>query len=95
MTGVAGRSGRKPSPKLWADAISIASNDIDVNSKKKKLRLMAEKLVQMALDGDVAAMKEVGDRLDGKSRQQMTLTGENDGPVQFQQVVRQIVDPNN
>lgn len=39
----------------------------------KKLRMIADALVEKAIGGDVAAIREIGDRLDGKSR-----TREND-----------------
>jgi hypothetical protein len=32
-----------------------------------KLRRLAEALVKKGLDGDVTALKEIGDRMDGKS----------------------------
>ena len=34
-----------------------------------------------ALEGDMAAMKELFDRLDGKPAQQVALTGADDGPI--------------
>jgi hypothetical protein len=37
----------------------------------KRLELLADKLVEKALDGDVTAIKEIGDRLDGKAKQQI------------------------
>jgi|TARA_R100001086_G_scaffold244925_1_gene175258 hypothetical protein len=43
----------------------------------KKIAKMADKLVDKAVGGDVAAIKEVGDRLDGKSAQ--VITGDGDG----------------
>jgi hypothetical protein len=35
----------------------------------KRLRAAAEKLIDMAANGDIPAMKELADRLDGKSAQ--------------------------
>lgn len=40
-----------------------------------KLRSLAEKLVDRALEGDVSALKEVADRMDGKSKQQTEISG--------------------
>ena len=37
-----------------------------------QLARLAEKLFDMALEGDVQAMKELGDRLDGKARTEIT-----------------------
>ena len=66
MAGVKGRSGRKDS--LWADAIRLAVNRAN-EGNKKHINALAEKLVETALTGDVQAMKEIGDRLDGKAVQ--------------------------
>jgi hypothetical protein len=54
--------------KLWADAINRALLAED----GKKLRALADKLIDRALEGDVTALKEVGDRVDGKPAQAIT-----------------------
>ena len=41
--------------------------------KTKALRLLARKLVQCGLAGDVSALRELGDRLDGKAMQGVDL----------------------
>ena len=50
---------------------------------------MAQKLVERGLEGDIAAIKEVGDRLDGKPAQAVEVGLE----VQITRIERQIVDP--
>lgn len=40
----------------------------------KKLRKLADAIVDKALDGDVSALKEIGDRLDGKPHQSVSAT---------------------
>ena len=54
--------------KRWINAIerAIAQSDPD------RLRALAEKLIMKAEDGDLQAMKELGDRLDGKPAQAIT-----------------------
>ena len=47
----------------WAEAI----NRVLLAEDGKKMRALAEKLVKAAEDGDVVALKEVGDRVDGKA----------------------------
>ncbi len=49
--------------KVWSDAIrkELISS--------KKLSVVAKKLVTMAENGDLGAIKECGDRLDGKAHQ--------------------------
>lgn len=65
---MAGRKGEK----FWADAVKRAVhrrlNDDDENPQK--LELIADALVEAAMDGDIQAVKEIGDRLDGKATQQ-------------------------
>ena len=41
----------------------------DVEKPTTKLRKIAEKLVEKAVGGDIVAIKEVADRLDGKAHQ--------------------------
>ena len=63
-----------PRDKLFADALRVASHEIDEPSGKRKLRRIAEKLVECALNGEGWAIQQVADRLDGKPAQQSTLT---------------------
>ena len=49
----------------------------------ERMRRIAEKLLDMAAEGDVSAIKEMGDRLDGRPRQQIDATGAGGGPVRF------------
>ena len=65
---------------MWADALRMALHEDDPQTGQKKLRLVAKKLVDLALDGDVAAIKEIGDRTDGKPKQSTEISGE-DGPL--------------
>ncbi len=66
--------GGKPD-KLMRDAISLVLHEETsvpdpLNSKRiirlKKLRLVATALVHAAIKGDVSAIKEINDRMDGK-----------------------------
>ncbi len=53
----------------------------DANGDKTKLRLLAEALVDKALTGDVPALKEVADRLDGKAVAQHEVSGPDGGVI--------------
>lgn len=71
------------SDKAWADAIRIAVNEhLDGDPKKpKKIRQLATNLVNLALEGKSWAVKEVGQRLDGKPKQQQELSGPDGGDI--------------
>lgn len=59
----------------------VAVNDATGDGDKKKLRALADKLVEKALEGDVSAIKEIGDRIDGKPKQQIEHSGDQENPV--------------
>lgn len=63
--------------KVWISALRrvIAQDD------GKRLRLAAEKLVDLAVDGNVPALKELGDRLDGKAAQALLLGEDRENPI--------------
>ncbi len=80
--------GAKPD-KLWRDALMVAVHRAAETGKPtKKLAKLAEKCVEMALGGDMAAIKEIGDRLDGRAVQ--AVTGGDGGP---HNLVVEIIDP--
>jgi hypothetical protein len=66
--------------KLWRDAIrkqAMRKVDDPKNPNAKQIRqldLVAGKLVKMAINGDIAAISEFGNRLDGKATQEVTGT---------------------
>ncbi len=57
-----------------------------------RLRAVADALVTKAMSGDVAAIREIGDRLDGKAAQQLIHTGDEEGGPVNQAVEIAIVD---
>ena len=71
--------------KVWIAALNRAVAQDD----GKKLRAAAEKLIDLAVEGDVAALRELGDRLDGKAAQSVTLSGDPENPLQI--VERRVV----
>ena len=66
--------GNRWSDKAWREAIRVSVNEEDADGIKK-IRRLADKLVNAALDGDVTAIKEVGDRLDGRPAQALEHSG--------------------
>ena len=63
------------SDKAWRDAIRVAVMRVADDPKQgKKLAQLADALVSAGCAGDVTALKEIGDRLDGKATQQIEAT---------------------
>ena len=69
------------SDKIWRDAIHRAVKRSSEDGKTKRLEMLADKLVAEALSGDVPALKEIGDRLDGKPAQALEHSGKDGGPL--------------
>lgn len=57
-----------------------------------KLRSIAKQLIDKADSGDLPAISELVNRLDGKPRQAIDVAGDEDAPL-YHVVKRQIVDP--
>lgn len=84
--------------KLWADALRLAVNreEKDEGRKRKRLSIIADKLCRAAMGGDVQAIREIGDRLDGKPQQAVQLGGDEDNPISLTtQIERKIVKADN
>lgn len=88
------------SDKIWRDAIMRAVRRLGSDEPPEKpteaqrLDLLADALVCKGILGDVPAIKEVGDRLDGKATQ--PIGGDADSPLSIvHRLVREIVDPKN
>ena len=69
-------AGRPPKEKSFANMLNIAIKEAIEGSDKTKLRAVADALVEKAMQGDVQAIKEVADRLDGKVPQ--AIVGDDD-----------------
>src|SRR5262249_51300093 len=50
-----------------AEAVRQAALDVDPVTKKRKLRLIAEKAVALAVKGEAWAVQHIADRLDGRA----------------------------
>lgn len=61
--------------RLWANTLRRAI----VQGDGEKMRRIADKLLDMAEEGNIAAIKEIGDRIDGKVAQ--TIQGPDGGPA--------------
>lgn len=83
MTWVKGQSGNPLGiglPKrVMRDALMLAMNEYqeDKNGNKlKRIRLVANALIKKAISGDVPAIKELLDRIDGKVPADLKLTSD-------------------
>lgn len=84
-----GNTNSSKTNRLWTDTIRRAL----VQQDGKRLRAIAEALIQKAEGGDINAIREIGDRIDGKSIQAVEMGGPDGGPLEFTQITRQIVRP--
>lgn len=66
--------------RLWGETIRRAVTQAD----GKKLRQIADTLIDLAAQGDIQAIKELGDRIDGKPAQ--AITGADGGPIEILEV---------
>ena len=80
------KGGRKDKP--FRDALMLAINEAD--GDRTKLRSVAEALVNKAIEGDVPALKEVADRIDGKVPQGVGGDDELD-PIQIYQRIERVI----
>lgn len=78
--------------KMWSAAILRALDKRGAGNRLKALEDLAEKLLQNCESGDLAALKELGDRVEGKSAQSVTVLGDENNPLTiFAKVERVIV----
>jgi len=76
--------------KPWADALSRALEIHKPVHQRKMLDALAASLVSEGMNGNIAAIKEIGDRLDGKSVQGVEVSTP-DG-IEITRIERHIVD---
>ena len=69
--------------KVWASAIKRAIEQKSAVDRKDALDGLAAKLIDLCMQGDLAALKELGDRLDGKPAQSMDIGGPDGTPVRL------------
>jgi len=61
--------------RVWGKVV----RKLAVQEDHKRIHKVAEALFRKAEDGDISAIKELGDRIDGKSQQE--ITGNSDAPI--------------
>lgn len=75
----------------WRNAINRALETRGNGDRTAALDKLAEKLLAVADTGDVSGLRELGDRLDGKSAQSVTVSGDPDNPLAISDVTRKII----
>ena len=80
--------------KVWTAAIERALANRSRLDQKDALDSLAEKLLAKSAEADLGALKELGDRLEGKPGQAIDLGSDPERPV-IARLVRQIVRPDN
>lgn len=86
-------AGRPPKEKSFANMLRIAISEAG-DGGNTKLREVADALVAKAIAGDVPAIKEIADRLDGKVPQAIVGDDEHDAVNLVHRIERIIVRPN-
>lgn len=76
--------------KVWLAAINRALERRTAGDRVKALDDCADKLVTAVLAGEQWAIIELGNRLDGKPAQSVTVGGDPDNPLAVQQITRTI-----
>lgn len=74
--GQSGNPGGRGSDKPWREALrrALARKAGKGKGVDQSLELVADKVVELALSGDIQCIKEIGDRIDGKAHQSSTVT---------------------
>ena len=86
MPFVKGQSGNplgRASEALFTNAIRKAALTVDKAAKRRKLELIAEKLVAKAIEGDNWCIGQIGDRLDGKPTEHKEYEGAVDHAIRI------------
>ena len=79
-------AGRPPKEKSFANMLNIAIKEANGDGRDK-LRAVADALVKEAIAGNVQAIREVADRLDGKVPQGLIGGDEGDPAIKHEHTV--------
>jgi len=72
MAWIKGQSGNpsgRPKNRFLTESLIIALNEIDPETKDKRIRTLTQALAKLACGGDLPAIRECFDRLEGKAVQ--------------------------
>ncbi len=71
----------------WRNAIDKALENRCKSDGQKALVKIAEEMLKKAEEGDMTAIKELGDRMDGRAPQAITVGGDEDAPLVIKKVM--------
>lgn len=92
--GQSGNPGGRPKrDKMWREAIVRAIKRRE-HDDPQALEKLADRFILKVEEGDVSAIKEFGDRLDGKVAQALIGGDEDDPAIAVSLIERRIVDDN-
>lgn len=74
-----------------ADPTINPDEPVERSPKMKGLDMLADKFVASVSEGDLGFFKEFGDRFDGKPKQQMEISGDDENPLRIEKIVREVV----
>jgi hypothetical protein len=75
MGGTIGNKNSSKENRVWGKVV----RKLAVQEDAKRIHKVAEALFRKAEEGDISAIKELGDRIDGKAMQE--ITGNSDAPI--------------
>lgn len=76
IPGVSGNPAGRPKGKTFSGYLRELLEEIDPETKKENFRILSEVLFKVAKRGDVQAIREFADRLDGRPKQAIEHSGE-------------------
>ena len=82
-------AGRPKGGKSFAAMLRVAITEAGNKEGETKLRDIADKLVELAIAGEMPAIKEVADRLDGKPAQ--AIIGDADNPFEMIHKIERVI----
>lgn len=86
--GVSGNPAGPPRKEWTWRSLIVEAMEEEQETGIPAKKLLARSLVKKGLAEDVSALKEIGDRIDGKATQAVELTGRGGGPVENNLTVR-------
>ena len=84
MAAPLGNKNSTKDKRVWGKVV----RKLAVQEDYKRLHKVAEALFKKAEEGDVACIRELGDRIDGRAEQ--TISGDSDAPINI--IVRTGID---